>query len=342
MAAFTLWLLRTWYSPRPLWFLTPLAWLFAVLSGLRRAAYRAGVFGQVSLPVPVIVVGNITVGGTGKTPFVLWLVAALVRRGHKVGIVTRGYGGRYHEASLADAASDPQRVGDEAVLLARKSGVPVAVGRDRVGAAQLLLKHHALDLIVSDDGLQHYRLPRRHEIVMLDQQRGLGNGWLLPAGPLRESEARLATVQQVVIKETAGGSFDWPGAVHMGLAIDTAVSLKDGARRPLHTFAGAPSHALAGIGNPEQFFAALRAAGLNVEGRALPDHAQPTAADLDFGDAHPVFMTEKDAVKCRGMVLDHHWYVEATTVFDGDDAGRILAGLESLLANRPRVNAVPR
>src|ERR1700742_4279224 len=183
------WLLRRWYSPHPVWFLIPLAWVFWLLSGLRRAAYGLGILPSVKLPQPVVVVGNITVGGTGKTPFVIWLAQELRTRGHRPGIVTRGYGGDAETARRGEADSDPEAVGGEGVLLARHTGAPVAVGRDRVAAAKLLPQD--VDVILSDDGLQHYRLARQHEIVLLDGSRGLGNGWLLPVGPLRESEARL-------------------------------------------------------------------------------------------------------------------------------------------------------
>ena len=319
------WLLRRWYSPHPIWFLIPLAWLFWLLSGLRRSAYAIGILRSVRLPQPVVVVGNITVGGTGKTPFVIWLAQELHKHGHRPGIVTRGYGGNAAVPCLAGPESDPTAVGDEALLLARHSGAPVAVGHDRVAAAKLLPPD--VDVILSDDGLQHYRLARQVEIVLLDGSRGLGNGWLLPVGPLRETESRLEGAQ-VIIKVTPGSSFTWPGAARMRLKTDMAVCLQDGRRRELVSFAGQRVHALAGIGNPVQFFATLEAAGLKVEARALPDHAVPTAADLHFGDELPVFMTEKDAVKCRGLATDRHWYLEAVADLDAADARRVLDGVE--------------
>jgi tetraacyldisaccharide 4'-kinase len=324
------WLLRRWYSPHPIWFLIPLAWLFWLLSSLRRGAYALGFLPSVTLPVPVIVVGNITVGGTGKTPFVIWLARELRKRGHRPGIVTRGYGGKTDTPRRAESDSDPSLVGDEALLLARHSGAPVATGSDRIAAASLLPRD--VDVILSDDGLQHHRLVRQHEIVLLDGSRGLGNGWLLPAGPLRETESRLDAAQ-VVIKLSPGGSFTWPDALRMRLKADTVVSVKDGKRRALGSFAGQKVHALAGIGNPRQFFATLEAAGLHVDGRALPDHAVPGAADLEFGDDLPVFMTEKDAVKCQGSALARHWYLEADAEFDAADAARILDGAERILRN---------
>jgi tetraacyldisaccharide 4'-kinase len=283
------------------------------------------------LPVPVIVAGNISVGGTGKTPFVIWLAQSLEQRRFKPGIVTRGYGAAMSHARLVTADTGAREAGDETLLLVRHGGVPVAAGSDRVAAARLLVEKRGVDVIISDDGLQHYRLPRRYEIVLLDGSRGLGNGWLLPAGPLRERAARLQGVQQVVIKQVPGGSFTWPEALSMRLKADMAVSLHDGERKPLSAFAGQSVHAVAGIGNPEQFFATLRAGGLAVDGRALPDHAQPGPADLEFGDTLPVFMTEKDAVKCTGVALPRHWYLEAAAEFDAAEAARLLDDITSKL-----------
>lgn len=332
MRGFSAWLLRAWYSPRPVWFFIPLAWLFGLLAGLRRGAYEVGLLRRAATPVPVVVAGNISVGGTGKTPFVLWLATSLAARGRKVGIVSRGYGGDSREPRLVTVDSDPAVAGDEAVLLARRSGLPVAVCRDRAAAADLLCSRYALDLIISDDGLQHYRLPRVLEIVLLDGERGLGNGWLLPAGPLRETEHRLATAGFTVIKHTPAGRFTWPDALYMTLIADTAVNLVDGRRAPLSQFAGKAVHALAAIANPEQFFTTLEAAGLEVDRRPLPDHANLTAADLVFPGDAPVFMTEKDAVKCRDTAAPRHWYLEASARFAEADQALILERVERVLA----------
>jgi tetraacyldisaccharide 4'-kinase len=326
------WLLRSWYSPRPIWFLIPLSWLFWLLSVLRRAAYRMGVLRTARLPLPVVVAGNLSVGGTGKTPFVVWLALALAERGHKPGIVSRGYGGETRAPMLVTADSDPVGVGDEAVLLARRSGMPVAICRDRAAAARFLAGRYALDVILSDDGLQHYRLPRDLEIALLDGERGLGNGWLLPAGPLRETERRLGDTAFVVVKRSGAAHFTWPGAIYMPLKADTAVSLSDGRRVPLKDFAGHKVHAVAAIGNPGQFFAGLRAAGLLVEGHGFPDHARYLPQDLQFPGADPVFMTEKDAVKCGGMTLSRHWYVEASAEVSAPDRALILTRVEAVIA----------
>ena len=335
MKAFSRWLLRAWYSRWPIWLFIPLAWLFWLLSTARRAAYALGILPVASVPAPVIVAGNISVGGTGKTPFVIWLAGELTRLGYKAGIVSRGYGGEMRrEPVLATPDSEPAAAGDEAVLLARRTGLPVAVCRDRAAAANLLCSRYAIDVILSDDGLQHYRLPRDLEIALLDGERGMGNGWLLPAGPLRETEQRLNEVDLTVIKRTAAARFTWPDAAYMQLSVVTAVSLSDGQRVPLARFAGQAVHALAGIGNPEQFFAALRAVGLEVEGQALPDHAHLVPADLQFPDERPVFMTEKDAVKCRSMTLARHWYVEAEAGFAAADRARILEHVEKAIKAR--------
>ena len=325
------WLQRSWYGPRPIWFFIPLSWVFAGLSALRRGCYRIGLFYTASLPVPVIVAGNISVGGTGKTPFIVWLAEQLKQQGYRPGIVTRGYGGSSRHVRLVTPQSDANELGDEAVLLARRTGLPVAAGSDRATAARLLLSRFTLDVLLSDDGLQHYGLPRSFEFILLDGGRGLGNRWLLPAGPLRESPERLEKAGMVVIKDVTGGKLDLPGAVHMQLDTGTAVSLLDGSRRSLSSFAGQSVHALAGIADPEQFFAALRVAGMTVEGRALPDHAQLGSLDLEFPGNDPVFMTEKDAVKCRGMKLPRHWYVEAVAVFDAAVAAAIIERVKPLL-----------
>ena len=322
------WLLQRWYSDRPAWILIPFTWLFVALSGFRRALYRSGILLPGALSAPVIVVGNLSVGGSGKTPCTLWLCQVFRNAGYRPGIVTRGYGGRSGESRIVTAKSDPRDVGDEAVLLARRSGVPVAAGRDRLADAQLLIDECSANLILSDDGLQHYRLPRNAEIVMLDGSRGLGNGWRLPAGPLRESAARLQRAELVVVKSNGSRSSDVPpDALSMRLELIEAVSLSSGERKSVAEFAGQRVHAVAGIADPGQFFQALENSGIEVDRRALPDHAIPTAKDLDFGDTLPVLMTEKDAVKCHNMQLHNCWYIPAEARFSDDDKQTLLAVL---------------
>jgi len=309
-----------------------LAPLYGGIVVLRRSLYRRGLRHSVRLSRPVVVVGNLSVGGTGKTPLVLWLVTRLRAQGRKPGIVTRGFGGSERGARLIDAKADARLAGDEPVLLARRSGVPVAVGRDRPAAARLLIAA-GCDVVVSDDGLQHYALARDCEIAVIDGARGFGNGCLLPAGPLREATARLSEVDAVVVNGAAGGGADagvtgQGGAVpFLAMRLDAreAVALVGGERRALGSFSDLAVHAVAGIGNPQRFFDLLRAAAIDVSEHPLADHAHLTAADICFADRKPVLMTEKDAVKCLGLADERHWYVPVDAGFE-DSVG------ESLLA----------
>lgn len=320
------WLEQRWYGARPIALFIPLSALFVAITVLRRWAYRCRALRTVRLTVPVVVVGNISVGGTGKTPFAIWLAGALRARGYHPGIVTRGYGGRSEDwPVVVTVESDPVLVGDEAVLLARRTGLPVVAGPDRVAAAKRLLRDGTVNVIVSDDGLQHYRLARDMEIILFDAERGLGNGWRLPAGPLRESARRLARADLAVAKIGKTPPVPLPvRALKMSLRVQEVVSM-DGSRTvALDSFAGQQVYAVAGIGHPQQFFALLTAHGLRVKGRALPDHAQVSVTDLDFQDTRPVFMTEKDAIKCRGFKLTNHWCVCVAASFTGKDAALIL------------------
>jgi tetraacyldisaccharide 4'-kinase len=270
--------------------------------------------------VPVVVIGNLSVGGTGKTPLVCWLVARLIQLGFKPGVVTRGFGGTAASARLVDAFADPSVVGDEPLLLARRTAAPVAVGRDRPAASQLLV-NAGCDVVVSDDGLQHYALARDCEIVVIDGDRRFGNGRLLPAGPLREPTSRLDRVDAVVVN---GGPAPLQGAFCMRLDANDALGLLGGEVRALQEFAGLAVHAVAGIGNPERFFNMLRAYGIEVTGHPLPDHARLQAADITFADHRPVLMTEKDAVKCAGIAGPLHWYVPVTASFDAGESAALL------------------
>jgi tetraacyldisaccharide 4'-kinase len=338
------WFNRIWYEGRAPWWLTPPALLYRGLVAARRALYRHGIRRTVRLARPVIIVGNLSVGGTGKTPLVLWLTAQLRLRGRSPGIVTRGFGGTARSAHLLDAAADADRAGDEPVLLARRSGVPVAIGRDRAAAARLLIDA-GCDTIVSDDGLQHYALGRACEIAVVDAARRFGNGWGLPAGPLREPPSRLGATQAIVIQAEAAtavtgheavtaalagfaGAPDErearPLVVTMRLAPGEAVALLGERRQPLTAFAGTTVHAVAGIGNPQRFFRMLAAAGIGVMPHPLPDHARISAADIRFADGNSVLMTEKDAVKCTEVADARHWYVPVDAGFSACDAERLL------------------
>ncbi len=285
--------------------LLPLAGLFWLVAASRRLCYRLQLCRRHRLPVPVIVVGNITVGGTGKTPLVIWLVNYLKAAGWHPGVVARGYGGkasRWPQQVRAD--SDPVMVGDEPLLVAAGTGCPVCVGPDRVAAAQQLLQHGQCDIIVSDDGLQHYRLARDVEIVVVDGQRRYGNGLPLPAGPLREPVKRAQRADWVIVQgEPLNGEH------RLQLSDAQIRPLRGGAAEPLANWAGRSVHAVAGIGFPQRFFQTLADAGLQVSEHPYPDHHPFAAADLAFDDQRPVLMTAKDAVKCRRFARDHHYVV---------------------------------
>jgi tetraacyldisaccharide 4'-kinase len=315
------WFNRIWYERvAPPWWLVPMSLAYGAVSGARRYVYAKRLLGSTRIARPVVIVGNLTVGGTGKTPLVCWLVAQLRVRGFRPGIVTRGYGGSSGSVRVIEASDDPRRVGDEPILLAQRTGVPVAVGRDRPAAAQLLVGA-GCDVIVSDDGLQHYALARDCEVVVIDGDRRFGNGWLLPAGPLREAPGRLRAADAIVVN---GGRALLAGALSMRLEAKTAVALRGGAVQPLRAFTGTLIHALAGIGNPERFFNMLRSCGIEVVGRPLADHAHLVPEDIEFGDDKPVFMTEKDAVKCEKFAGSRHWYVPVSACFDGGEADALL------------------
>ncbi len=301
--------------------LLPLALPFALSVNLRRLAYRLGWSSALRLPVPVVVVGNITAGGSGKTPLVLYLVQELARRGWRPGIVSRGYGGSVMGAEAVSAASDPVRVGDEPLLLARRAGCPVFVGRDRVAAARALLAAHAdCNVLIADDGLQHLRLARDVEIVVMDE-RGIGNGWPLPAGPLRECPARISAAHALVLNGEAPVSPDvHPQRVfRMRLAGDRFRNLHDSQRTcGAEDLRGRRLHALAGIGHPARFFRHLERMGLQVKTHAFPDHHAFQPSDLAFADADALLMTEKDAVKCQAFAPPETWMLPVEAQLDPD------------------------
>ena len=281
--------------------------LYAGVTALRRKAYKRGWLRSQQAGAPVIVVGNITAGGTGKTPLVIALVERLRAQGWTPGVASRGHG-REHAATprWVDADSDAVQVGDEPLLIARATGAKVRVDRDRVAAAQALVAA-GCDVIVCDDGLQHYRLARDIEIEVQDARRRYGNGRLLPAGPLREPVERAADcdfrvlnlgVASEVDSQREAGFGEWP----MRQQVGDAQPLRGGRAQPLSAFAGQRVHAVAGIGDPERFFSMLRDAGIAVVPHAFPDHHAYDATDFEFGSKLPILMTEKDAVKCAGLV----------------------------------------
>ncbi len=317
--------------------LLPLAALFGAVALARRFLYRRGWLKPVPIPVPVIIVGNIAVGGSGKTPAVLWLAAQLRLAGFRPGIISRGYGGSSRAATLVSSASDAYECGDEAVLLAQLAGCPVVTAADRPAAALYLLERHPeCNVILSDDGMQHYRLRRDIEIAVVDEQV-LGNRWLLPAGPLREGVARLGSVDMVLAHGPLSASLKERLAAvpvyEMTLRGAFFRLLSDPSQIcGIEDLRGRRIHALAGIGRPERFFSQLEAMGLEVERHAFPDHHRFTPADFEFAPHETKIMTSKDAVKCRTFAPADSWEVPVAAHIDGGAAQWIV---EKLNDGRP-------
>jgi len=286
--------------------------LFRIIVGARRLAYRLHLLKSHRAGVPVIVVGNLVAGGSGKTPLVLWIAELLKADGWTPGIVSRGYGARLEAPREATIASDPGEVGDEPIVLSRRSGCTVWVGPDRVRVCHALrARHPDVDVIVLDDGLQHYRLARDLEICVVDS-RGLGNGFMLPAGPLREPRSRLRSVDAVVAHDT-----DAVRGYAMRLEGELLHCLADARQRhPVSAFSGKRVHAVAGIGDPKRFFVHLGRLGMKVVPHPFADHHPFAPDDLEFGDDAPVIMTEKDAVKCRRFAKPHHWVLPVHAKLD--------------------------
>ncbi len=288
---------------------------------MRRALYRAGVLRVERVPVPVVVVGNITAGGSGKTPLVASLARALAQRGFKPAIVSRGYGRREIDAKplIVTPTSDVARVGDEPLLLAR-AGWPVAVAADRAAAAREVLARTAgCDVVLCDDGLQHYALARDVEIAVVDGARGLGNGWPLPAGPLREGRSRLDSVDAIVVLDSAGSRLRDVAVPLYAMTFEAKPLRRVGApaiERSIADFSGERVHAVAGVGHPERFFAQLVALGFEVDPHPFADHHAFCAADIAFDDAAPVVMTEKDALKCESFAGERCWYLPIEASID--------------------------
>lgn len=297
---------RCWYEDRaPPWWTLPISTLYGSLARMRRALFRRGWKHVERLPVPVIVVGNLTAGGAGKTPLVIALVEALRALDFKPGVVSRGYGGSAQAPMLLNDDPDPRVTGDEPALIKLRTGVPIAIGRDRPPAAKLLLDAR-VDVIIADDGLQHYALARDVEICVVDGDRRFGNGKLLPAGPLREPLSRLRQMDFVV----CNGDEAHPGEIPMRLQTAPLINLRDPSQTAsLETFAGKRVHAIAGIGHPQRFFEMLRGHDVDVIEHPFPDHHAHAAIELAFGDGLPLLMTEKDGVKCRAFAEADWWNV---------------------------------
>jgi tetraacyldisaccharide 4'-kinase len=310
------WLERHWYRITPLHILLlPVSLIFRVLVALRRRLYCHGVLSSVKLPVPVVVIGNLTVGGSGKTPLTLWLAKQLIDEGWHPGIISRGFGGEANSAPQAVyPSSSTDFVGDEAVLMAQHGLCPVWVGRDRPATGLALLSAHPeCDILLSDDGLQHYRLQRDAAIVVVDGVRRFGNGFLLPAGPLREPRSRLSEVDVVVINggESAGNEYrmQLDGTVFHNL-------INPEIKKRASDFKGVRLCAIAGIGFPQRFFSHLNKLGMEVENRPFPDHYRYVPADLARIDADAILMTEKDAVKCASFASENCWVLRVEAQLD--------------------------
>jgi tetraacyldisaccharide 4'-kinase len=355
-----------WYRLRPAHLLLyPASLLFRATVAMRRALYRAGWLRSHRVGAPVVVIGNLTVGGSGKTPLVVWLARELRSRGRRPGVITRGYSGS-ERLQAVHADSPPAQAGDEAVLLARRAGCPVFAGRDRVAAAQALLRAHPdCDVLLSDDGLQHYRLARAVEVVVVDAARRFGNGLLLPAGPLREPRSRLGSVDAIALNDagavdhartldhagtrddvdtTGDGGNPGQGEAQNGNIAPESVSvpvfrmrlagtqlinlLHPERTQALAALAGQAVHAVAGIGHPARFFALLEAAGLRVRPQPFPDHFAFGARDLAFAGDAPLLMTEKDAVKCAAFARASWWYLPVEAQVDPALADLVLDKLE--------------
>ncbi|WP_353249138.1 tetraacyldisaccharide 4'-kinase [Salinisphaera sp. T31B1] len=311
----------------------PLAWLFGLIVRLRRWAYARRWLTVERVGVPVLVIGNITVGGSGKTPLALALIDRLGARGLRVGVVSRGYGGQADRYPLVVSTATPAtEAGDEPLLLARTGRAVVAVDPVRPRAARYLVERYGVQVILADDGLQHYALARDAEIAVTDTRRGLGNGWLLPAGPLREPASRLNEVD-LSLRHGRDGDFY--------LVPDQVTAVVGDHARPLSDFEAAEVHAVAGIGDPERFFAMLRDAGLRVIAHPMNDHHRFVRADIDFDDGRPVLMTAKDAVKCSAFADRRHWAVDVQPRLSATGERRIDALLDRLCAGIPPQEITP-
>lgn len=321
------WLEQGWYAARPRAILRPLSWLYGLAMDVRGWCYRRGLFASARPAVPTVVIGNLAVGGTGKTPLALWLAGQLQAQGRRPGIMLRGYGGRQRAARLVTAQDDPLQAGDEALLLAQRGAWPVACGARRLEAAQLLVDA-GCDVLIADDGLQHLALRRDLSIVVVDGTRGFGNGALLPAGPLREPAGRLADADCVVLH----GEDRWravPPALQplrMRLVARSLRQVATGREEPLQCLRGAAVHAVAGIGHPGRFFELLRGLGADPIEHPWPDHHVFRGSELDFGDGRWIVMTEKDAVKCRRLAAGREdlLFLQVEAELPQADAARLL------------------
>ena len=316
-----------WYTSSIInWLLLPLSWLYCLVAIIRRKLYRLNFLHSYSSPVPVIVIGNIVVGGSGKTPLLLSLCEYIQKKGFKPGVVSRGYGGSVNGVKQVQQVDLADVVGDEPLMIFQRTKLPVVVGADRVAAIDYLLKNNECDIVLSDDGMQHYRMQRDLEIAVIDADRGFGNGFCLPAGPLRERVSRL---QQVDIIAYNGISSD---KCSYSLQIVSLKKLNSDESRTLESFTQKPVHAIAGIGNPQRFFRQLRQNGIEIIEHAFPDHHSYRQQDFSDWSEGCIIMTEKDAVKCGQLTLTDAWVVRAEAVFSGKLEASLSTSLLPLLS----------
>lgn len=337
-------IVNAWYqSAWWLWLLLPFSWLFRLIASVRRWLYQAGILSSYHVTVPVIVVGNISVGGTGKTPLVVALITRLQKAGFKPGVVSRGYGSQAsqypHTVNTLDTA---ELAGDEPLLIVRRTGVPVVIGANRGQAVNQLLMSFDCDVVVTDDGLQHYALQRDIECVVVDSQRGFGNKQCLPVGPLREPLSRLKTVNFIIAN--GGVNHSMPALAPtfgMELQASTLTRLTTGEQVSIQEWLAQFSseqkhsgikqvHALAGIGNPNRFFTTLRGFGFEVIEHVFADHYAYQAKDINFGDKLPIIMTEKDAVKIQPFADERCWYLAVDAAIDEQFYTSIIEQLKTL------------
>lgn len=317
---------RSWYEKsRMTLFLIPITWIFCNIVMLRSLFYRFGILRSYKLTIPVIIVGNISIGGNGKTPTVIWLANFLKQSGYRPGIISRGYGGKARKwPQQVRPDSDPVIVGDEAIVISRRTNCPMAVGPERVDTGNALIAHSKCDIIISDDGLQHYKLKRDIEVAVIDGQRRHGNGYCLPAGPLRESIKRLDSVDFIL---TNGDACE--NEFSMNYIGDKLYSINnDSIEIQLQELQFDTVHAVAGIAHPERFFNTLKEYSFTVIEHSFPDHYYFTKNDLLFNDNYPILMTEKDAVKCRRFTIDNCWYLPIEIVMSEKFGLSVLNKLE--------------
>lgn len=329
-------ILRAWQHKNLLYYLVllPLSWLFFLLIKLRRGFYRIGLLRSHQLSVPVIIVGNINVGGSGKTPVVIWLVEQLKQRGYQPGVISRGYGRSQQSMHHVGQASTTAEAGDEPLCIYQRCACPVVVGADRVAAGQALLAAHPnCDIIISDDGLQHYRLKRDIEIAVVDAQTLSDD--LLPAGPMREPRKRLESVDFIISRHQAHADNSHAMQLQAGLFYNLLQAEKQVGAEAFH---GQQIAAIAGIGQPSKFFQQLESMGLTVQGLPFPDHHPYTEQELSAIACEILLMTEKDAVKCRRFAKQHHWVLPVTAEIKGDLIEKLTASLSQIKQGRGPLN----